>query len=205
MQLKWLEWAKQIQAISQAGLAYSKDVYDLERFQQLRELSVEIMEQYTNVETWKLQELFAGEEGYATPKVAVRGVAFQDDKILMAKESIDNKWSLPGGWTDVGLSPYEVVVKEIKEETGFIAQPVRLLGIVDKKFHDHPPFPYHVYIIFILCEITGGSATTGVETTEIQFFGRNQLPKLSTPRITARQIEMMFDYLDNPDKPAFCE
>jgi len=105
MQLKWLEWAKQIQAISQAGLEYSKDMYDIERFQQLRELSVEIMHQYTDVEVEKVQALFANETGYATPKVDIRAVVFQNDKILMVREKQDGAWALPGGWGDIGLSP----------------------------------------------------------------------------------------------------
>lgn len=108
----WLEWAKQIQAISQAGLAYSKDMYDLERFEMLRELSVDILSRYTEVETEKVRSLFANDTGYATPKVDVRGAVFQDDRILLVRERIDGAWALPGGWADIGLSPKEVVVKK---------------------------------------------------------------------------------------------
>lgn len=138
-QLKWLTWAQQIQAISQTGLAYSKDVYDLERFEQLRAISIEIMKEYVDVEVDQIRDLFASETGYATPKVDVRGVVFQDNKILMVKEKIDGAWALPGGWADIGLSPKEVVVKEVREESGYEVQAVRLLGVYDKKFHDHPP------------------------------------------------------------------
>ncbi len=134
MQLKWLEWAKQIQAISQAGLEYSRDVYDIDRFQQLRELSIEIMQQYTAVESEQIRELFAAETGYATPKVDVRGVVFRDERILMVKEKIDGHWSLPGGWADIGLSPKEIAVKEVREESGYIVEPIRLLGVLDKSF-----------------------------------------------------------------------
>lgn len=206
MQLKWLEWAKQIQAISQAGLEYSKDVYDIERFEQLRELSVEIMQQYTEVEIELIRELFAGETGYATPKVDIRGVVFQDNRILLVKEKLDGAWALPGGWADIGLSPKEIVVKEIKEEAGYEARAGRLLGVVDKKFHPHPPSPWHVYKMFIECEIIGGEAAVDtIETIEVGFFAENELPPLSIERNTEQQVKRMFDYLRNPELPVFCD
>ncbi|MDN4070348.1 NUDIX hydrolase [Paenibacillus vini] len=192
MQLKWLEWAKQIQAISQAGFAYSKDIYDLERFEMLRDLSVEIMNQYTEVESDKIKTLFASETGYATPKVDVRGVIFEQDKILLVREKLDGDWALPGGWADIGLSPKEVVVKEVKEEAGLEVQPVRLLGVLDKKFHDHPPAASHVYKMFILCEVTGGEAQAGLETLQVGYFGEDELPPLSAERVTLKQIQWLF-------------
>jgi Hydrolase of X-linked nucleoside diphosphate N terminal/NUDIX domain len=126
MQLKWLEWAKQIQSISQAGLAYSKDMYDLDRFEQLRNLSIEIMNAYTDVEIDKIKTLFASETGYATPKVDIRAVVFNEGKILLVKERTDHAWALPGGWADIGLSPKEVAVKEVMEESGYVVEPIRL-------------------------------------------------------------------------------
>lgn len=205
MKLKWLEWAKQIQAISQTGLEYSKDVYDLERFEQLRALSVEIMHEYMDIETEKIRTLFANETGYATPKVDIRGVVFKDNKILLVKERMDGAWALPGGWADVGLSPKEVVVKEIKEESGFQVEATRLVGVIDKKFHDHPPSPFHVYKIFIQCEIIGGEAKEGVETLQVGFFAEHNLPELSTERNTEKQIRQLFHYLRDPNKEAFCD
>ncbi|QHW34812.1 NUDIX hydrolase [Paenibacillus rhizovicinus] len=198
MQLKWLEWAKQIQAISQAGLAYSKDIYDLERFEQLRSLSIEIMQQYTEVEESQIRTLFAGETGYQTPKVDVRGVIFDEDRILLVRERLDGAWALPGGWADIGLSAKEVVVKEVKEEAGLEVMPLRLLGILDKKFHAHPPSPFHVYKIFIRCEVLGGQAEAGMETTAVGYFAEDELPPLSTERNTAEQIKALFDMKNNP-------
>lgn len=206
VQLKWLEWAKQIQAISQAGLEYSRDVYDIERFQQLRELSLEIMQQYTEVEIEQIRELFAAETGYATPKVDVRGVVFKDNRVLMVKEKLDGHWSLPGGWADIGLSPKEIAVKEVHEESGYIVAPIRLLGVIDKKFHDHPPSPWHTYKIFIQCEITGGEASTDTtETTEVGFFAEDALPPLSIERNTEAQIRTLFEHLRDPQLPVFCD
>jgi ADP-ribose pyrophosphatase YjhB (NUDIX family) len=200
MKYQWLDWAKRIQALSQTGLAFSKNVYDIERYEELRNISVEIMSEYTDLEMQKIQDLFTNEIGYQTPKVDVRGVVFKDGQILMVNENWDNKWALPGGFCDVGLSPSENVVKEIKEESGFDVIPVKLLAVFDKNKHPHPPDPYHYYKIFILCEIIGGAATTGIETNNIQFFSENNLPELSTSRITESQIHALFEFLRNPEK-----
>lgn len=185
MEDKWLAWAKQLQSIAQAGLTYSKDSYDLERFQQIRDMSVEIMSGHTGTEMKLIEELFANETGYATPKVDIRAV--------MVREKMDGRWALPGGWADIGLSPTEVAVKEAKEESGFEVRAIRLLAVHDKKFHPHPPSPYHVYKLFIQCEIIGGQAAIGAETSEVKFFSENDLPEeLSIERNTESQIRMAF-------------
>ncbi|MBN8193273.1 NUDIX hydrolase [Bacillus sp. NTK074B] len=197
---KWLEWAKRIQALSQSGLSFSNDVYDRERYEELRSISTEIMQEYTGLEMKKIKDLFTNEEGYQTPKVDVRGVVFKDNKILMVKEKIDDKWSLPGGFCDIGLSPGENIVKEIKEEAGYDASPVKLLAVLDLKKHPHPPQPYHYYKIFIQCRVTGGEGESGVETKGIGFFEEEHLPELSVGRNTESQIKMLFEFLRDPRK-----
>lgn len=197
---KWLEWAKQIQAIAQTGLAYTKDVYDAERYEALREISIDILNSYTSVDREIIELSFANERGYATPKVDIRGVVFKDNKVLLVQEKHDGAWALPGGWGDIGLSPSEVAVKEIKEEAGYEVRPVRLLAVLDKKFHHHPPEPYHVYKFFIQCEIVGGEAAAGLETSDAAFFEENHLPRLSLQRNTEQQIKTMFQFLRNPNK-----
>jgi ADP-ribose pyrophosphatase YjhB (NUDIX family) len=200
MSNQWLEWAKRIQSLSQAGLTFSKDIYDIERYEELRKISLEIMSEYTELEMNKLKDLFANETGYQTPKVDVRGVVFKNNQILMVKENIDDKWALPGGFCDIGLSPSENVVKEIKEESGYDVIPIKLIALLDKNKHPHPPEPYHYYKIFILCEIIGGEATLGIETNNIQFFSQHNLPQLSTNRNTESQINTLFEFLRTPEK-----
>ncbi|MGC5774853.1 NUDIX hydrolase [Paenibacillus pabuli] len=200
MDMKWLEWAKQIQAIAQTGLTYAKDVYDIERYEELRRISIDILANYTSVNKEKIALTFANDSGYATPKVDIRGVVFRGNKILLVREKIDGAWALPGGWGDIGLSPSEVAVKEIKEESGFDVVPIRILAILDKKFHGHPPEPYHVYKMFIQCNIVGGTAEIGVETSAVEFFSLDELPELSLERNTVEQVKTMFEFLDQPDK-----
>lgn len=201
----WLEIAKRLQAVAQAGLEYSDNKYDIDRYQQIRQISVEMVRDFTGLPMEKLVDVFASEKGYQTPKVDVRGVVFRGNKILLVRETIDGCWSVPGGWADVGLTPSEVARKEVFEEAGLQVKPVRLLAVLDKMCHSHPPDMYHIYKIFILCEEQGGTLQNGMETSETGFFGLDELPQLSVPRITTEQIRLMFDYKNNPNKPAICD
>ncbi|MBO1001052.1 NUDIX hydrolase [Bacillus sp. SD075] len=203
MDPKWLEWAKRLQSIAQVGLTYSKDVYDLERFELVRNISVEILSHQTDMNKTVIKDLFANETGYATPKVDIRSVVFRDNKILMVRENTDGDWSLPGGWGDIGLTPSEVAVIEVKEESGFDVKAIKLLGVLDKKCHPHPPSLYHVYKMFILCEIIGGQPKEGIETSAVEFFAENELPSLSIARNTESQIELAFKHLHNPQEPVY--
>ena len=187
---KWLEWAKELQAIAQAGLTYSTDVFDRERFEMIRDMSVEMMAYQTHEKQSVIRDLFANEVGYATPKVDVRAVIFKNDCILLVKEKADGKWSLPGGWGDIGLTPSEVAVKEVREEAGFDVKAHKLLAVFDKKCHPHPPSPYHVYKFFIQCDIVGGQAREGIETDDVAFFSKDDLPPLSVERNTESQIQI---------------
>lgn len=202
MEQKWLKWSRRIQTIAQAGLTYSTNAYDLERYLELKNLSLEILSDYTKLDTEKLEELTI-EEGYLTPKVDVRGVVFKDNKILMVKEKADQKWSIPGGWADIGLSPSEVVVKEIKEEAGYLVKPVRIIAVMDRKCHPHPPALFYAYKIILLCDLLGGEPKLNTEICDIDFFQRENLPELSQTRVTESQIKMFFEYLDKPDKETY--
>lgn len=197
MEPKWLSWAKELQSIAQAGLAYSKDQYDIERFRQIRDLSVEILSEYTEIENEKIKDLFCNEVGYQTPKVDVRGAIFKEDKILLVKESIDGCWSMPGGWAEVNLSIKENVVKEVKEEAGLNVVPKRLIAILDRNKHNVPVNAYGIYKIFVLCQLQDGSFKENIETDESGFFALAELPPLSVDRITKKQIELCFEAKDN--------
>ncbi|MCA0988712.1 NUDIX hydrolase [Guptibacillus algicola] len=201
MSEKWLDWAKELQSIAQAGLTYTKDPYDYERYVELRKLSTEIMNTYTEYDMNMIENLFANETGYQTPKVDIRAAVFQHGELLLVQEKADGKWSLPGGWGDVGYTPAEVAVKEVYEETGYIVKVVRLLAVLDKSKHPHPASPYHTYKIIFQCEIVGGSPSESIETSASGFFNRINLPPLSTGRTTTSQIALLFDYLNDPSKP----
>lgn len=163
MSLKWLEWAKRIQSLSQSGLTFSKDVYDLERFEELRIINVEIMEEHTGLDMQKVKDLFTGESEYQTPKMDIRGAVFHEEKILMVREHIDNRWALPSRFCDIGLSPAENIAKEIREESSYRVVPTKQLALLDMNKHPHSSQPFHYYKLFIRCEIVGGEAKNGIE------------------------------------------
>ncbi|SCP98418.1 NUDIX hydrolase N-terminal domain-containing protein [Anaerobium acetethylicum] len=197
MEPKWLSWAKKLQAISQAGLTYSENKYDIERFQQIRDLSVEILNEYTEINNEKIKDLFCNETGYQTPKVDIRGAIFKEDKILMVKERIDGCWSIPGGWAEYNLSVKENIVKEVKEEAGLNIVPQKIIAILDKNKHNKPITPYGIYKIFVLCELIDGEFENNIETEESCFFALTELPSLSLERNSENQIRMCFEAKSN--------
>jgi len=199
---KWLEWGRRLQALAQNGLAYAENPFDVERYTQLRELAAEIIAAHSGLTVERAAELFAEETSYATPKVDVRGVVFKDDGILLVREMADRgRWTLPGGWADVGESPREAVVREVHEESGFETRPVKLLAVYDKAKHGHPPDLLYIYKLFILCELIGGEAAHSIETQGAAFFREDDIPELSIGRTTKEQLARMFEHYRNPDLP----
>ena len=202
MEPRWLTWAREIQAIGQTGLAFTQDVYDRERYERLRDIAAHMMADEAGADPAFVEGLFAGETGYATPKIDVRGAVFMEGKILLVQERADaGRWTLPGGWADVNRSPSEAVIAEVREEAGLDVRPVKLAALYDRTHHPHPPLPFHIYKLFFLCEITGGIPAPGTETAGVDFFGRDALPELSTSRVLASQIARMFAHHESPDLP----
>lgn len=190
---KVLDWAVRIQAIAQAGLTYGKDVYDKERYEQLRAIAAEMVAEKTELSVDRIQDLFCNEEGYQTPKVDTRGAVFRDGKILLVHEN-NGTWSLPGGWCDVDQSVASNVIKEVKEETGLTVFAERLIAVQDWRKHNVCNYVYGVVKVFVLCQEIGGTFAENIETTGIQYFGRNELPdRLAVEKTTAEQILLCFD------------
>lgn len=199
----WLMWSQRIQAIAQTGLTYSQDVFDRDRYKQLQSIASEMISLQTPFDRQDVEHILSLESGYPTPKVDVRAVIFDDiGRLLMAREMSDGGWSMPGGWADIGDSVSEAAVRETYEETGYRVRPIKLLGLLDRNKHPHPPMFWHVYKAFVQCEIVGGRPQTSVETDSIEFFDRDSIPALSTARVTASQIQRMFEHYDHPGLPA---
>ncbi len=158
--------------------------------------------QEAGADTGQVLDLFAGDAGYATPKIDVRGVVFRDGKILLVQERSDGFWTLPGGWADVGDSPAEAVVREIREESGFETRATKLLALLDRSRHGHPPHVNYIYKVFIRCEILGGSPATSHEIQDVGFFAEDAIPELSLTRNVPAQIARMFEHYRQPDLPA---
>jgi ADP-ribose pyrophosphatase YjhB (NUDIX family) len=199
---RWLAWSTRLQAIAQTGLTFAQDPYDIERYKAIREIAAEMLATGADMDLTVVRNMLSKDDGYATPKVDVRGVVFRENKLLLVKEKSDGKWTLPGGWADVCESPAGNVVREIFEETGFQTRATKVLALFDRTLHQHePPFPFHVYKLFIRCEIIGGTATISNETDAVEFFAEDAIPELSSTRITAGQIRCAFEHLKNPERP----
>jgi ADP-ribose pyrophosphatase YjhB (NUDIX family) len=198
-----LQWARKVQAIAQNGLQFTQDTFDRERYEQLQELVSTILSAETGITPGELQGLWLGDEGYATPKVDVRGGVFDQDKVLLVRERSDGKWTLPGGWVDVGDSPAFAVEREIREESGYLAKAVKLAALLDRNnpVHGHPPSILHIYKLFFICDLTGGTATLSNETDGVEFFPVGALPPLSTGRATRAQIERLYQHQLNRGLP----
>ena len=185
---KWLKWAIEIQSLSQIGLTYTKDVYDRERYQRLREISAEMLAKKTE----KVKDLFCHETGYQTPKLDTRAAIFRNNKILLVHEN-NGTWSLPGGWCDVLESVKSNTEKEVREETGLNVKAVKIISIQDRNKHNKPVYAYGVCKIFVLCEVINGKFVENIETTEIRYFSLQDLPhNLAEEKTNKEQIEMCF-------------
>lgn len=195
MEPDWLTWAKRLAALAQDGLTYSDSEYEIDRYQQIRQIAAEMMAAGFHLDPKTFIDLFSREQGYATPKVDVRGAVIRDKKILLVKEKIDGGWTLPGGWADPCQSPSEAVAREVFEESGFEVRVVKLAAVYDRSKHPHLPLmPFHLYKLFFLCEITGGAPTESYETTGVEFFAEDNLPPLSISRTLPFQIARMFEH-----------
>ena len=197
MQEKWLKWASELQSIAQAGLTFGENQYDRDRYQQIRDLSVDILQSYTDMEHNKIRDLFASETGYQTPKVDIRAAVFSDDRILLVNEKVDGKWSLPGGWADVNSSVRESAVRECFQEDGAVVKPKRIVAIHLGNRHNNHNFPFTIYKIFVECELIEYRFQENTETLGSDFFSLDMLPELSTERNTIEQIKMCFDAKDS--------
>jgi ADP-ribose pyrophosphatase YjhB (NUDIX family) len=193
----WLVWAREIQATAQTGLAFTKDPYDAERYRALRSLAARIMAAHTGAESTRIEDLFAAETGYATPKVGVRGAVFDAaGRILLVRETIDDgRWTLPGGWAEVNQTPAESVEREVFEESGYRVRAAKLAAVWDRARQGHPAGSASVVKLAFICTLEGGSPTTSLETSGVGWFAEDAIPPdLSTRRTLPHQIARMFDH-----------
>jgi len=205
MEPVWLVWARELQAIAQRGLTFATNGYDRERYTAIRSLAAQIMATQSDADFGRVEALFAEQAGYATPKVDVRGAIFDENsRILLVREIADaGRWTMPGGWADVNQSPAESIIREVREEAGLEVRVRKLAAVYDRARHPHqPPHPFHVFKLFFICEVIGGTPEPGTETSEVAFFAENEIPgDLSLGRVVPHQIARMFEHARHRDLP----
>lgn len=199
---QWLAWVRRLQAVSQTGLEYATDPFDRERYREIQAIAAAIAAGHSALPEADLLSVFASQSGYATPKVDVRAAVFHEGKILLVRERSDGLWTLPGGWADVGLTPAECAEKEALEESGCRVRATRLLALLDRDRQGHPPLLFHVYKVFIECELLSDAPlAANPETDAVGFFAPGALPPLSLTRILPRQVERLFELHSRPGPP----
>jgi ADP-ribose pyrophosphatase YjhB (NUDIX family) len=199
---RWLEWAREIQAIAQTGLHYSTDEYNRQRYTRLMEIAAQMVSEQGQLESEEVAKAFFEPIGYATPRVDVRAAVFQEGKLLMVREKADGGWTLPGGWADVGDVPSQAAERETWEEAGYRVRAARLIGVYDAN-RSGPLELFHAYKLVFLCELLAGEARPSFETSEVAFFSRQEIPAvLSGERTLPRHIRDAFHILDDSNCPA---
>jgi ADP-ribose pyrophosphatase YjhB (NUDIX family) len=199
---RWLAWAQRLQAIGQTGLTYCRDPFDKERYEAVREIAAEIMAQAAELpDPSGIVELFKGEAGYATPKVDVRTAVFDRERLLLVREREDGCWTLPGGWADVGASASVNAIREVREESGYDCELIKLAAVYDRDQHEHPPIPFYTYKLFFVARLVGGAPAASTETDGATFFDEDNIPPLSLTRVTPAEIQHMFDHFRHPEWP----
>jgi ADP-ribose pyrophosphatase YjhB (NUDIX family) len=202
MSTQWLDWARELAALAQTGLKYNDNPFELERLKRIQAIAAEIISEHSEAEFERVNALLAGEIGDATPKVDVRGVIFDGDKVLLVSERMDGgRWTLPGGWADVNESPSQSAIREVWEESGYEVRATRILAVYDRAKHNQPPHIYSIYKLFFLCEIIGGAPQSTFETDGVDYFPIDDLPELSIGRTTQAQIKRLYELYRDPSLP----
>ena len=202
--MDFLNEIKRLKSISDIGLFYSKDNYDRERYETVRDISQSLLAHLINQPLSILTDFYINPLDYPTPKVDIRALVLNEKmEILMVQEQTDGFWALPGGWADIGSSPKEVAIKEVAEETGLAVDVKTLLAVFDKRCHPHPPEANYVYKLVFGCQYTEGGLAKGFDILDVNFFPIHQLPPLSKQRILDTQIQLVFQKWVNKDAETY--
>ena len=203
MEDRWLQKAKRLHAIASTGLHFATSPFDRERYAEVAAIANEMLADLGNVPLERIDALIPDfARGYATPKVDVRGAVFRDDRVLLVQERMDRRWTLPGGYADVGFSAAQNVVKEVEEEAGLRVAVHRLYSVRHKARQPYDPDVREFYKLFFVCgRLDEDEPAPGHETLDAGFFALDALPPLSTHRVLESDIVAAFAARSDPSLP----
>lgn len=198
----WLGYAKRLQALAATGLHYSPEAYDRERFTEIDAIAREMIARLGDIPVELLRGLAEPHEGYATPKLDIRAAVFRDGQILLVREKSDSKWTMPGGFADIGLTAAEVAVKETWEEATLRVRARKLFCLRHRAKQPGAPDYRDFYKLFFLCDpLDRASPEPGPETSEASFFTPSRLPEMSEGRSNPEDVTRALRHLQTPDLP----
>jgi ADP-ribose pyrophosphatase YjhB (NUDIX family) len=199
----WLAWARKIDAMARIGSTFAENPYDTRRYAELAAIAKSMIAELAARPQVELPELYLPSEGYVTPKVDVRAAVFDESgRVLLVREVADGRWSLPGGWADVGDAPSVSAAREVLEESGYSTRITHLVGVFDA--HDATS-PFSAYKVVFAGELTGGEAGGDHETDAVGFYAADELPPLSARRTPPRVLDAAFAHHADPSLPALFE
>lgn len=198
---RWLHWARRIQAIAQTGMHHTQGYYDHKNYEELADIAAEMLENGAGLPKDDALRLFLAQPGYATVKVDVRAAVVREGRVLLVQERMDRKWCMPGGWADVGESPATAVAREVREESGLLVRPTKVLGVWDANRAGRPMEFFHAFKVVMLCDLLGGELSGSDETLMADFFDFDALPELSPNRTNAAHLTEVRAHLNDPCRP----
>ena len=182
-----IRWSESLAGIARTGLSFTQSLYERERYEEILKVAADIKvaaddalevrrEQDHFVQEW-LESVGEGVPGYVTPKVAVGAIVGNDlGQLLLVQRADSGIWLYPTGWADVGYSAVEVALKEVREETGVLCEPVQLLGVIDGLRMGFTRFG--MYMVLFHCRAVGGELQAHpLETSGVGWFGPDELPR----------------------------
>ena len=185
---RWLDWAREIQALAQTGRHYAQNEFERGRANRLLEIAAEIVAGHADLPLPEALAAFRAQPGYVTPKVDVRGAVCQGEQLLLVREAQDGGWTLPGGWADVGEAPARAAEREVFEEAGLQTLATRLIGVYDANRVEGAMPLFHAYKLVFMCERQQGQLTPSAETSQVAFFPMADLPGPLSPFRTTPRI-----------------
>ena len=200
-----LGYARRLFTMASAGITFANNDFDRERYQELMRLSEEFTSKAGELPLLDVQQNFAMQLGYPTPKVEVRAAVFRDGEVLLVKELADGYWSMPGGWADIGEGPAQMVIREVHEETGFEVKVDKLVAVYNHNTQRPPLEFFHCYKLLFLCSIIGGFARPSYETPEVGFFRLDVLPPLSKGRTHPSMLAEALAHYTDASRPTWFE
>ena len=185
------DYILKIQSIAKIGLVFSKDPYALTNYQQINDLTLEMLEKLMEIE-FDRPNYFA-RDIYPTPSVSVRSVILNEsrDKILMVRECNSGTYSFPGGWADLYDSAGQTAINESSQEAGADIEIVRLVGVLNRT-----PFKVSIsvpeYLVVFEAKLKGELHEHEYETDDVDWFPLDNLPQMSR-KVAKEEIDRILD------------